>query len=102
MVVGGLMFFVRWFKRLRDLWEDVNGAPGRPGVPGLPSIRESVAHMNDKIDSMSQRVEDIEKEIKHNGGGSIKDVVHSLDEKIDVLQAHFTRHLLNSGENRPG
>lgn len=59
-------------ERLDQLLADWHGQAARPGFPEIPGI--------------PTRIYRIEHEIKHNGGGSIKDAVHRTDEAMAALQ----------------
>lgn len=46
-----------------------------------------------QLPTIIETVEDIRKEVKPNGGGSMRDVVNSTARKVDSLELRFDEHL---------
>ncbi|WP_160051301.1 hypothetical protein [Nocardiopsis sp. FR26] len=78
---------VRFVRRTVHLVDDLVGEPERPGVEGRPGVMERLAQIED-------RLSDVEHEVKHNNGTSLKDsakrtedTVKELADRVDKLAA---------------
>ncbi|APU20959.1 hypothetical protein [Actinoalloteichus sp. GBA129-24] len=79
VVVTVLARAVRWagprLRRLGHLIDDLSGEPARPGHPARPGLMQRVGTLEDRLGVVEERT----RELKHNGGSSIKDAVHRVD-----------------------
>lgn len=71
-----------WWKKFQRDWDGTEAEPGRAAVPGVMA-----------------RLNEIDGELKRNGGGSLKDQVvktreqvEHIDSALRSLQADFTAH----------
>lgn len=68
-------------RRIVHLVDDLAGEPERDGVPGRPGVMVRLRELESRT-----------KELRHNGGGSIKDAIVRIDERTQVLDER-TEHL---------
>lgn len=70
LVSGGMrVAWVKVIRRLMWLIDDMQGEPARPGQPARPGWAE--------------RLEAIESEVTHNGGGSMKDATSRIEQALE-------------------
>lgn len=88
-VMFGLARLGRWLwitgRRLARLIDDLTGEPERPGLPGSarPGVLARMYLFEQRLtqlDTLTEKVDAIEREMRPNGGGSMRD-------KIDVIAA---------------
>jgi hypothetical protein len=61
-------------RRIGHLVDDLVGEPERPGHDARPGVME-------RLKELDQRTA----ELRHNGGGSIKDAVHRIDSRVEGI-----------------
>lgn len=79
-IVMGILLFLGWgavkaWKPLRALVRFLDQVIGSPGNPGLL----------ERMSALESHVETIHKEVTPNHGGSLKDAVRRVEEKVDNL-----------------
>jgi hypothetical protein len=82
-IVGGAVGFFRWITRrvrafeskwdlfMRD-WSGEAASPGRDAVPGV-----------------MERLNNIDGELKHNGGSTMKDAMRRVEKKLDAIDSRL-------------
>lgn len=65
----------RGLRGIGNLVDDLRGEPARPGVPARPGLMDRVAAMEDGV-------ADIRREVTPNGGGSLKDAVVRIEQRV--------------------
>ena len=77
VIVGAVWTMIKPLKRQADrieaFWEDWQGTDATPGHGRVPGVME--------------RLQSIDGELTHNGGGSLKDQVAATAGKLDALSA---------------
>jgi hypothetical protein len=61
-------------RRIGHLVDDLVGEPERPGVAARPGVMERLRELDERT-----------AELRHNGGGSIKDAVHRIDSRVEGI-----------------
>jgi len=81
-LIGGAWAAVRRLapvvRRVVHLVDDLAGEPARPGVEARPGVMERLAELEKRT-----------AELKHNGGGSIKDAVHRMDARLTEISGRL-------------
>lgn len=78
LLAGLYLRFRPRLKRLSQLLEDWHGTDARPGVPARPGVMV-------RLEALEQRTAVLEKELRPNGGGSIKDQITSMTEQLSEI-----------------
>ena len=80
--LGVVITAARWalprLRRVVHLIDDLSGEPARPGHPRRPGLMERVSAVEDGLAVVEERT----RELRHNGGGSIKDAIHRVDQAL--------------------
>lgn len=67
------------FRRFGHFLDDWTGEEERPGVPARPGVMDRLGQL-----------ESATRELKPNGGGSLKDAVNRIDERTEQLHQRLT------------
>lgn len=84
LAAGGALLW-RWARGLRrvaqrveDFVDDWQGARGRPGVPARAGVME-------RLDVIERGLEEVRREVRPNGGSSMRDAINRVDERTRQL-----------------
>ncbi|MEU1784814.1 hypothetical protein ABZ553_02545 [Streptomyces sparsogenes] len=65
-------------RRVNEFMDDWAGEEARPGVPGRPGVME-------RVSVIEERLQRVEHELYPNSGGSLRDAVDLVDERLARL-----------------
>lgn len=91
VIVSGFLRLV-WTRAIRPLTrllDDIQGEPARLGVKAQPGWAERLTNIEDAVES-------VKAEVTHNGGGSMKDQTHRIEqavEEVNLRSVDLTRKL---------
>jgi hypothetical protein len=81
--LGGFLGLIKWISRKTSIFEkkfdsfmrDWGGEPAAPGRDAVPGVME--------------RLNNIDGELKHNGGSTMKDAMQRIEHKLDTIDARL-------------
>lgn len=73
-------------KTLQELRRDWFGVEGRPGFPAVPGVPQRLLEVEQVLAELRPIVERIEREMKPNGGSSLRDQIQSMRAKMDASE----------------
>jgi len=71
-----------FIKKATNFLDDVGGEPARPGVPERPGMMERIGNIEEQLDLVEEKVDQVHNETSPNGGGSMKDTVGRVEKKL--------------------
>lgn len=96
LTVGGLVWVAlrpvlrsarRTDKMLQRLTADWFGQDGRPGFPAIPGVPQRLLEVEQALATLRPLVEQINKELHPNGGGSLRDQITKLQAAVETVSS---------------
>lgn len=103
LTVGGLVWMMlrpllrsarRTDATLQELRRDWFGVEGRPGFPAVPGVPQRLLDVEQSLTELRPIVDRIEKEMRSNGGGSLRDQVMNLRATVEMDRTQSARDVM--------
>lgn len=103
LTVGGLVWVMlrpllrsarRTDATLQELRRDWFGVEGRPGFPAVPGVPQRLFDVEQSLMELRPIVDRIEREMRSNGGGSLRDQVMSLRATVERDRSQSERDVM--------
>jgi len=85
---------LKFFKKAVHFFDDFLGEEGRPGVPPRPGFSERMTKMedcvnkvNDRLDNIEEKIQSIDVELQPNSGSSMRDAINRIEKRIEELES---------------
>lgn len=74
---------------------------GYKAIRAVEEILEGVRENQTHVQTALKQLDEIRKEVKPNGGSSLKDAVNRIDRRVAVLEAIYPEHHRSALEETP-
>lgn len=75
---------------VQELSRDWFGQEGRPGFPAIPGVPQRLLEVEQALAELRPMVDRIAKEMRPNGGSSLRDQITQLKSTVDPMQRDIT------------
>ncbi|KWX00785.1 hypothetical protein LI90_1808 [Carbonactinospora thermoautotrophica] len=73
---------IRLLRGVDSFLDDWRGTEARPGVPARPGVLARLGALELRVDEIAGRLGDVERELRLNGGTSLRDAVHRIEQRL--------------------
>jgi len=93
VLILGIKRIAGFIKKVVHFFDDFIGEEERPGHPARPGfsaridkIENCMERVNERLNTIDYKVENIEKELQPNSGTSLRDAITRIEVRVDSLE----------------
>jgi len=93
VLILGIKRIAGFVKKVVHFFDDFIGEEERPGQPARPGfsaridkIENCIERVNERLNTIDYKVENIEKELQPNSGTSLRDAIIRIEARVDSLE----------------
>lgn len=93
VLIIGIKKTATFIKKIVHFFDDFIGEEERPGHPARPGfssridkIESCTERVNERLNTIDYKIENIEKELQPNSGTSLRDAIIRIESRVDSLE----------------